>query len=67
MSLCTASYACLDDWIVSKKTDDNIYLKSIVSTRGKSMTDWQYKIRLNTRKPLDEWWQNTHNQSKDNS
>jgi len=59
--------ACLDDWIVSKKTDDNIYLKSIVSTRGKSMTDWKSKIRLNTRKPLNGCWQNTYNQSKDNS
>jgi hypothetical protein len=59
--------ACLDDWIVSKKTDDNIYLKSIVSTGGKSMTDWKSKIRLNTRKPLDGCWQNTYNQSKDNS
>jgi hypothetical protein len=31
--------ACLDDLVVSKKVDDNIYLKSIVSTRGKFMTD----------------------------
>jgi hypothetical protein len=59
--------ACLDDWIVFKKTDDNIYLKSIVSTGGKSMTDWQSKMRLNTRKLLDGCWQNTHNQSNDNS
>jgi len=29
----------MDDWIVSMKTDDNIYLKSIVSTGGKFMTD----------------------------
>jgi hypothetical protein len=58
--------ACLDDLIVSKKTDDNIYLKSIVSIGGKSMIDWQSKIRLNTRKH-DGCWQNTHNQSKDNS
>jgi len=48
--------ACLDDWIVSKKTDDNIYLKSTVSIGGKSMTDWQSKMRLNTRKPLDGRW-----------
>ena len=32
--------ACLDDLIVSKKVDDNIYFKSIVSTGGKFMTDW---------------------------
>jgi len=31
--------ACLDDWIVSKKADDNIYLKGIVWTGGKSMVD----------------------------
>jgi hypothetical protein len=33
--------ACLDDLAVSKKVDDNIYLKSIVSTGGKFMTSWQ--------------------------
>ena len=31
--------AWLDDWISSKKADDNMYLKSTVSTRGKFMTD----------------------------
>ena len=31
--------ACLDDWMISKKADDNMYLKSTVSTRGKFMTD----------------------------
>jgi hypothetical protein len=35
----------MDDWIVSKKTADNIYLKSVVSTRGKFMTDWQSRMR----------------------
>jgi len=38
--------AYLDDWIVSKKTDDNIYLKGIVFTRGKFMIDWQSRMRL---------------------
>jgi hypothetical protein len=31
--------ACLDDWIVSKKAGDNIYLKSMVLTGGKSVAD----------------------------
>ena len=31
--------ACLDDWMSSKKADDNMYLKSTVSTRGKFMAD----------------------------
>jgi len=66
MSLCTASYE-MHAWIVSKNTDDNIYLKSIVLTGCKSMIDWQSKMRLNTRKPFDGCWQNTHNQSKYNS
>jgi hypothetical protein len=35
----------MDDWIVSKKTADNIYLKSVVSTGGKFMTDWQSRMR----------------------
>jgi hypothetical protein len=34
--------ACLDDWMISKKADDNMYLKSTVSTRGKFMIDWQF-------------------------
>jgi hypothetical protein len=36
---CKIWEACLDDWIVSKKVDDNVSVKSIVSTEGKSVVD----------------------------
>ena len=43
--------------MTSKKADDNMYLKSTVSTGGKFMTNWQ-SCRC---------WHDEHNQSKDNS
>ena len=42
ISLVLQAMKCMSRWLVSSnKAGDNIYLKSIASTWGKFMTDWQ--------------------------
>jgi len=54
--------ACLDDLAIPWKLMIT-YLKSIVSTGGKSMIDWQSRMRLIIENLLMSW-QDAYNQSK---